>query len=73
VRLEQQSHPEVVDAGVIADDRQALGAARDQCLDQVLRDTGEAEAACGISVENGFPQLAQNRASAEFCVPQRLQ
>jgi hypothetical protein len=26
-----------------------------------------------ISGENGVPQFAQNFASAEFCVPQRLQ
>ena len=45
--LEQQPHAEVVHAGVVADDREALGAAVHQRLDEVLGNAAQAEAAGG--------------------------
>ena len=45
--LEQQTHAEIVHAGVVADDGQALDAALHQRLDQVLGNAAQAEAAGG--------------------------
>ena len=47
VRLEQRAHAEIVHAGVVADDGQALGARVEQRADQVFRDAAQAEAAGG--------------------------
>ncbi len=46
-RLEQQPHAEIVDAGVVADDGEVLGAAGDQRTDQVLRNAAQTEPAGG--------------------------
>jgi hypothetical protein len=54
-RLQQKPHAEIIDAGVVADDGQVLGAAVDQCLDEIFRDAAEAESACG----NGHAVLQQ--------------
>src|SRR5207245_1259546 len=43
--LEQQAHAEIVDAGVVADDREALNAAVLERGDEILRDSAQAEAA----------------------------
>ena len=43
--LEQEAHAEIVDAGVVADDRQALHAAGHERGDEVLRDAAQAEPA----------------------------
>jgi hypothetical protein len=44
-RLQQQSHAEIVHAGIVADDGEVLGAAVDQGLDQVFRNAAESESA----------------------------
>jgi len=46
-RLQQRSHAEVVDTGIVADDRETLHAAVDQRLDQVFGDTAQAETTGG--------------------------
>ena len=45
--LEQQAHAEIVHAGVVADDRQALDAAVHQRLDEILGNPAQAETARG--------------------------
>ena len=44
-RAQQDADAEVVDAGIVADDREVARAARVQRLDQVLGDPAQAEAA----------------------------
>src|SRR6267143_83126 len=46
-RLEEQAHTEIVDARIVADDGEAFDAATDQCLDEILRDPAQPEAARG--------------------------
>src|SRR2546430_383773 len=46
-RLEEQAHAEIVDARIVADDGKAFDAAADQCLDEILRDPAQPEAARG--------------------------
>ena len=45
VGLEQRSHAEIIDARVVADNRQVFGPRLQQCADQILRDAAQAETA----------------------------